>query len=147
MGQRSFIILGILGLLPFILTFSAYFITPPDNKVYELLLYIFIAYAAIIASFLGGIQWGMIISRIDQLFNIGFPLTLSVVPALLAWSALLVLQSLIISLCLIIASFIFATMTDFYLYNKKATPYWFLNMRVPLSALVVILSFILLVQQ
>ena len=147
MGQRSFLILGILGLIPFILIFAAYFISPPENNVYELLLYTFIAYSAIIASFLGGIQWGMIISKVDQLFNIGFPLTLSVVPALIAWGALLVLNSLVLSLCLIIASYIFATLTDFYLYNKKATPYWFLNMRVPLSLLVVILTFILLTQQ
>ena len=83
MGQRSFFVLGILGLIPFILIFAAYFISPPENNVYELLLYTFIAYSAIIASFLGGIQWGMIISKVDQLFNIGFPLTLSVVPALM----------------------------------------------------------------
>jgi hypothetical protein len=136
MGQRAFLILGSLGLIPFIAVFSAYFISPPEEKVYEFLIYVFVAYAAIIASFLGGIQWGMIISRADLLFNIGFPLTLSVVPALLAWSALLVLHS-----------FMFATVNDFYLYNKKATPYWFLNMRVPLSAIVVILTFILLIQQ
>ena len=88
----------------------------------------------------------MIISRADLLFNIGFPLTMSVIPALLAWSALLVLHSLTFSLILIITSFLFATMNDFYLYNKKATPYWFLNMRVPLSAVVIILTFILLIQ-
>jgi hypothetical protein len=147
MGQRAFLILGSLGLIPFIAIFSAYFISPPEEKVYEFLIYVFVAYAAIIASFLGGIQWGMIISRADLLFNIGFPLTLSVVPALIAWSALLVLHSLILALTLIISSFIFATVNDFYLYNKKATPYWFLNMRVPLSAIVVILTFILLIQQ
>ncbi|MDA9137328.1 DUF3429 domain-containing protein [Pelagibacterales bacterium] len=146
MGQRSFLILGTLGLIPFVVIFAAYFISPPEEKVYEFLTYLFVAYAAIIASFLGGIQWGMIISRADLLFNIGFPLTMSVVPALLAWSALLVLHSLTFSLILIIVSFLFATATDFYLYNKKATPYWFLNTRVPLSVLVVVLTFILLLQ-
>tara|TARA_B100000780_G_scaffold105042_1_gene73551 strand:+ start:8243 stop:8683 length:441 start_codon:yes stop_codon:yes gene_type:complete len=146
MGQRSFLILGTLGLIPFIVIFVAYFISPPEEKVYEFLIYLFVAYAAIIASFLGGIQWGMIISKADQLFKIGFPLTLSVVPALIAWSALLVLHSLVFSLTLIIISFIFATVNDFYLYNQKATPYWFLNMRVPLSAIVIILTFILLIQ-
>ena len=146
MGQRSFLILGTLGLIPFVVIFAAYFISPPEEKVYEFLIYLFVAYAAIIASFLGGIQWGMIISRVDLLFNIGFPLAMSVIPALLAWSALLVFQSLNFSLTLIIASFIFATMNDFYLYNLKVTPYWFLNMRVPLSAVVIILTFILLIQ-
>ena len=146
MGQRSFLILGTLGLIPFVVIFAAYFISPPEEKVYEFLIYLFVAYAAIIASFLGGIQWGMIISRVDLLFNIGFPLAMSVIPTLLAWSALLVFQSLNFSLTLIIASFIFATMNDFYLYNLKVTPYWFLNMRVPLSAVVIILTFILLIQ-
>ena len=35
MGQRSFLILGILGLLPFIVIFCAYFIAPPDKNIYE----------------------------------------------------------------------------------------------------------------
>ena len=147
MGQRSFLILGILGLLPFIVIFCAYFIAPPDKNIYELLLYLFIAYSAIIASFLGGIQWGMIISKGDQLFSIALPITLSVIPSLISWCALLILNSLILSLCLIILAYLFATLTDFYLYNKKVTPYWFLNMRVPLSLIVVILAFVLLTRQ
>ena len=134
-------------MLPFILIFAAYFISPPEEQIYNFLIYLFVAYGAIIASFLGGIQWGMIITKADQLFNISFPLTISVAPALIAWSALLVLHSLVFSLTLIIISFFVASMHDFYLYNKKATPYWFLNIRVPLSAIVIVMTFILLIRE
>ena len=43
MGQRAFLILGSLGLIPFIAIFSAYFISPPEEKVYEFLIYLFVA--------------------------------------------------------------------------------------------------------
>ena len=70
MGQRASLVLATLGLLPFILIFAAYFISPPEEQIYNFLIYLFVAYGAIIASFLGGIQWGMIITKADQLFNI-----------------------------------------------------------------------------
>jgi hypothetical protein len=60
MGQRQSLILGLLGLIPFILITAGCFITPPDETVYDLLIFIFVAYAAIVASFWGGVQWGLI---------------------------------------------------------------------------------------
>ena len=53
MGYRQSFILGLLGLIPFVLLIAATFITPPDDAIYELLIFIYISYAAVISSFLG----------------------------------------------------------------------------------------------
>ena len=65
MGYRSSLIVGILGLIPFVIIFLCCLITPADQEVYDLLIYLFISYAAIISSFLGGIQWGLITAVIN----------------------------------------------------------------------------------
>ena len=76
MGQRQSLILGALGLIPFILLVAACFISPPDKALYDLLIFIFISYAAVISSFLGGIQWGLIISSADRIYSIFLPFVL-----------------------------------------------------------------------
>jgi len=143
MGQRQSVILGVLGLIPFILLVAACFISPPDKALYDLLIFIFISYAAIISSFIGGIQWGLITSSADRIYSIFLPLFISTIPALIAWSALLAVENLTISLTLIIVSFVVSSMQDYYLYQQKLTPHWFLSFRPPLSLTVIILTSIL----
>jgi len=143
MGQRQSLILGLLGLIPFILLIAASFIVPPDNEIYELLIFIYISYAAIISSFLGGIQWGVITASVEKVYSVFLPLFISTVPCLIAWSALLTLENLTTSLILIIVSFIVSSLHDYYLHQQKLTPYWFLSLRIPLSVVVIILTSIL----
>tara|TARA_B100001175_G_C19383282_1_gene577655 strand:+ start:406 stop:846 length:441 start_codon:yes stop_codon:yes gene_type:complete len=145
MGQHQSLILGLLGLVPLILLISASFIVPPDNEIYELLIFIYISYAAVISSFLGGIQWGLITASIERAYSVFLPLFISTVPCLIAWSALLTLENLTISLILIITSFIVAILHDYYLHQQKLTPYWFLSLRIPLSLAVIILTSILFI--
>ena len=143
MGQRQSIILGIFGLIPFIFLIIACFITPPDEAVYELLIFIYVSYAAVISSFLGGIQWGLITASAEKIYSVFLPLFITTVPCLIAWSALLTLKNLTTSLILIIVSFLVSSLHDYYLYQKKLTPHWFLNLRMPLSLVVIILTSIL----
>jgi len=143
-GQRQSLILGLLGLIPFILITVGCFITPPDETVYDLLIFIFVAYAAIVASFLGGVQWGLITASADKIYAVFVPLLTSVIPALVAWSALLTIRNLTLSLTLIIIAFVIASLHDYYLHQKKIPPYWFFNIRLPLSLAVVILASIML---
>ena len=117
MGQHQSLILGLLGLVPLILLISASFIVPPDNEIYELLIFIYISYAAVISSFLGGIQWGLIIASPERVYSVFLPLFISTVPCLIAWSALLTLENLTTSLILIIVSFIVSSLHDYYLYQ------------------------------
>ena len=143
MGQPQSLILGLLGLIPFILLIAASFIVPADDEIYELLIFIYISYGAVISSFLGGIQWGLITASAERIYSIFFPLFIATVPCLFAWSALLTLENLTTSLILIIVSFIVSSLHDYYLYQQKLTPYWFLSLRIPLSVVVIILTPIL----
>jgi hypothetical protein len=61
----------------------------------------------------------------------------------MGWSALIFITNLFHSLVIIVISFLIATAHDYYLYNTKATPYWFLNIRVPLTSAVIVLSFMM----
>ena len=47
MGYRSSLTVGILGLIPFVAIFVCCLITPADQEVYDLLIYLFVSYAAI----------------------------------------------------------------------------------------------------
>ena len=141
MGRRQSIIIGFLGLIPFIFLAAACFIIPPDKEVYELLIFIYISYAAVISSFLGGIQWGLITASAERTYFVFFPLLISTVPCLISWSALLTIKDLRISLILIIASFVVSSLHDYYLDRQKLTPHWFfLSIRMPLSLTVIILT-------
>ena len=144
MGRRQSIIIGLLGLIPFIFLAAACFIIPPDKEVYELLIFIYISYAAVISSFLGGIQWGLITASAERIYFVFLPLLISTVPCLISWSALLTIKDLRISLILIIASFVVSSLHDYYLDRQKLTPHWFfLSIRMPLSLTVIILTSIL----
>ena len=144
MGYKPSLILGILGLIPFILIVFFCLSAPPDQELYDLLIFIYIAYAAIISSFLGGIQWGLITSSSDRIFFILSPLFISTIPALISWLALLFFaSSMYLSLILVIFSFIITSAFDYYLYQSKMAPFWFLNLRLPLTICVLILTVII----
>jgi len=140
MGSRQSFILGLIGLIPFILLIAATFITLPDDEIYELLIFIYISYAAVISSFLGGIQWGLITASAERIYSVFLPLFISTIPCLTAWSALLTLEDLTISLILIIISFIISSLFDYYLHQQKLTPHWFISLRISLSVMVIILT-------
>ena len=146
MGQQQSYILGSLGLIPFIVIILLCFISPPDDNVYSLLIFIYIAYAAVISSFLAGIQWGLITSFADKIYYVFIPLSISVMPPLISWVALLILESQRISLSLILVSFLLISFHDYYLYQQlKITPLWFIRMRLILSAIVIILTLLLFI--
>ncbi len=85
-------LLGYGGLLPFfILTVAVLLGTSLPLLGNARLDWWLVAYAAIILSFLGAVQWGVVLGLQDWLDEreIGRMLTYSVVPALLAWFTLL----------------------------------------------------------
>ena len=146
MGQKQSYILGLLGLTPFTLIFFMYFISPPNDKIYDLLIFIYVAYAAIISSFLGGIQWGLITAFVDKIYYVFTPLLITVIPALISWAALLSLENLKLSLVLLLISYVISLLHDYYLYQQlKITPRWFITMKVILSLTVSMLTIILII--
>ncbi len=141
MGQKQSFILGVLGLIPFILILIACAISPPTEELYGLLLFIYVAYAAIISSFLGGIQWGLITAFADKIYYVFIPLIISVMPPLIAWSALLSIKNLSLSLGLILVSFLISAVHDYYLYQQqKISQLWFITMRIFLSSIVIVIT-------
>ncbi|MEQ8938806.1 MAG: DUF3429 domain-containing protein, partial [Gammaproteobacteria bacterium] len=72
------------GLLPFILTLAAFYFGPQASKAF--FLDAFIAYSAVIFSFIGAVHWGFIF-KAEPFDNAPRLLTLAVVPALVAWVA------------------------------------------------------------
>ena len=146
MGQKQSYILGLFGLIPFIIIFLMYFISPPNDEIYDLMIFIYIAYAAIISSFLGGIQWGLITAFADKIFYVFTPLLITVIPALISWAALLSLENLKLSLVLLLISYAISLLHDYYLYQQlKITPRWFITMKVILSLTVSMLTSILII--
>ena len=144
MGRVQSYILGGLGLIPFVVIVISCFLSPPDVEIYSLLIYIYIAYAAIISSFLGGIQWGLIISHAEKVYSTFLPLVVSVLPPLIAWASLLTIQNLHISLLIVSVSYVVSILHDCYLhYLEKITSSWFILMKLILSISVILLTIIL----
>ena len=81
-------LLGLAGLIPFVATAAATWLAPIAWQVVAIRA--FLAYAAVILSFLGGVQWGVAMCR-ERPGEAPFRgrMLLSMVPSLLAWPALL----------------------------------------------------------
>lgn len=96
-----------------------------------------IAYAAIILSFLGGIQWGGAVALAESAPKSAQTMwLLSVIPSLLAWAMLFVPGSgarVIVAICL----FAFVWVVDALLHLQKLIPNWFFRLRTLITAIVV----------
>jgi hypothetical protein len=124
-------ILGLAGLVPFggltlaLLTGRTFGAAP------EAVSLALAAYAATIASFLGGIRWGLAIRETQQRGRAVGDYVLSVLPQLLAWSAFALpdRQRLVFLGVLIIAT----GPLDLGLVRRRVAPIWFGRLRMVLS--------------
>lgn len=93
---------------------------------------ILLAYAAAILSFMGGAQWGLAIGEapVD-----GQRLAVSVIPALLAWTALL--QPLDTGLLLCLIAFLGLLAYDLLTVRQGRSPAWYGTLRLQLTGAVV----------
>jgi len=128
-------LLGGLGAAPFIgLSGTIPFLTGNPRM---LVVHALVAYGATILSFLGGIHWGLAIGsqKSPDIVNLKARLTLSVIPSLAGWAALLVAETL----ALYILAIAIAAMLWF---DIRATrigyaPPWYPKLRIPLTCVVV----------
>jgi hypothetical protein len=80
--------LGAAGLLPFIATALLSWLLPPEHR--GIALFALAAYGMVILSFLGAVHWGLALAAPAEEARYAAPrLGLGVVPALIAWAALL----------------------------------------------------------
>ena len=122
-GRLPFIGLGFLALLPLDMLSSAL-----QQHMLEGLL----IYAAIILSFLGGLQWGRLAARARGRFETGFYIW-SVVPSLWGWACLWLIEQPEMTLSCLIPAFIISYLVDWQLVRKGRWPQWMASLRLQLT--------------
>ena len=126
--------LGGLGLVPFVVG-SIVVLATEATWAYDVLRY----YAAAILSFMGGVQWGLAISIAeakDANELLWRRLSISVLPALIAWLALLL--STPVDIIVIAAAFGLLLLSDLSAIQEGWVPAWYARLRIPLTATVLI---------
>jgi hypothetical protein len=121
--------LGYAGLIPFLVFSLGHWMTLPwVNDPSQIL----IAYAAVILSFMGAIHWGAAITNSDGQHSTH--LIVSVLPALTAWSALLLPVS--IAIVILLCGFILLLVYELVFARPQGLPCWYISMRIILTTVV-----------
>jgi len=133
------IALSLAGLLPFFGLTALLFAPPPPTAATSLALAALIGYGAVILSFLGGIRWGATLGERNRSAQ-ALALSVSVIPALVGWSAILLLSArgqAFAPLSLLIAGFATQGLWDLVGARSGALPQWFARLRLPLTLAVI----------
>jgi hypothetical protein len=127
---RSALLLGLLGLGPFVAAGVARWIDIPgiDEACAR---FAGIAYGAVILSFLGGIRWGVALGPVAASER-RKSFTLGVLPSLAGWAALLLPP--LPGLALLIAGFLLQALWDALSADAGRLPQWFGRLRMVLTA-------------
>jgi Protein of unknown function (DUF3429) len=134
MGSRiplAALLLGLAGAVPFVVLTAAIVLGMPRLFGFPVFTAL-IAYGAVILSFLGGVRWGWAMREDARVQAVQF--TLSVVPSLIGWIALLLppVQALSLTLLAMLALGI----SDVAAAQFQRLPPWYGKLRLLLSAIV-----------
>ena len=135
------VVLGVLGLLPFLGCTVGIILFPGDVPVPNLVQAI-IAYGAVILAFLGGVHWGFALDPAPVVLAPGQATTdnkrlaLGVLPSLIGWAALLVplVSSPLIAIVLLILGFVVTTLAEAQAHRRGTLPGGYMALRWVLSA-------------
>lgn len=122
-------VLGYAGLIPFVAATAAPWLGIITHAFAHTIL---LAYAAAILSFMAGIQWGLAMAHNQLTYA---RLGISVIPALIAWAALLLGGN--IGLLLMAATFAGLLVYDLQLVAAGLAEDWYPKLRWPLTIIVV----------
>ncbi|NMG01570.1 DUF3429 domain-containing protein [Azoarcus taiwanensis] len=125
--------LGFSGLLPFIGLAVAALVDPMRATLWN---HALVAYGAIILSFVGALHWGfaMTAGGLSQGERTG-RFAWSVMPALIAWAALLLVgASVLFAALLLLAGFWLHYLQDRVLAHRADLPAWYLPLRLTLTS-------------
>jgi Protein of unknown function (DUF3429) len=129
-------LLTLAGAIPFVAATAALWLAPPAYR--GLASQVLVGYAAVILSFLGGIQWGVALNLVETAPKSARTMfMLSVVPSLLAWAMLLLpgaRERVIVAVLL----FAFVWVIDAMLHLQKLIPQWFFRLRGVITSIVVL---------
>ena len=121
-------VLGVGGLLPFAL--GAVLLWWPIEAVAEFGTRLLGAYGAVILSFLGGVRWGRLLGDEARLER-WLPLTLSVLPSLVAWAALLLPPDAMFATLAV--GLVLQYLIDRDAVESGELPIWYGRLRLPLT--------------
>jgi hypothetical protein len=129
-------LLSLAGLVPFAFAaISAHFETwlPRAQSIN-----VAVVYGAVILSFLGGIHWGyaVMLAQANRAKDATILFFIAVLPALAAWSSLLLTQ-LRDALWLLLAWFVVMLFVDWQLSRRGLVPQWFIGIRAIVTVVVV----------
>ena len=130
--------LGYGGLLPFVVSAFAVWADSSNSSLWR---YALVAYGAVILSFVGALHWGFAMSQSDMtMHQRTYCFVWSVVPALMAWLALLMTSKYAIAM--LVAGFLTHFWQDRRLVQVANLPGWYLplRMRLTLVACIALLS-------
>lgn len=131
--SRLPLLLGLAGLLPFLFTATAAWLAPVAWQVVAIKAFLY--YAAVILSFLGGIQWGVAMS-LESAGSTAFRvrLLLSMAPSLVAWPALLLHP--LTGAWVLAGGFVLVRLLELGRDSRETLPVWFQSLRNLLSLVV-----------
>jgi len=130
---QAALILGVAGLIPFV-GLTTFLILAPDAaglgaRAFHMAL---VTYAALIASFLGGVRWGNALSRPERQTS---EFVIAVLPSLVAWLGLATPRPY--DLMMLIGVFLALGISDVGLTLSGGAPRWYGRLRVGLTAIAV----------
>ena len=145
------VVLGILGLIPFLACTVGIIAFPRDVPVPNLV-HAIIAYGAVILSFLGAVHWGFALEPSPALTAPGQAATdrkrlaLGVLPALGGWAALLVSlgSSALVAILVLILGFLATTLVEAQAARRGALPGGYMMLRWVLTAVVLLCLIVVL---
>ena len=135
---KIMILIGILGLLPFVLGLVDLWINK-NELIFKINLPKY--YGAIILTFLGSKYWGIILN-LNNITKISNQLKVSIViwsilPSIIAITVLIIQSS--VSIIILSLGFLSCQIVDELLYNKIDFPYWYIILRRILTLIVLII--------
>lgn len=134
-ASTTALILAYAGAIPFVGLAIALWLAPIEHR--STTLQALTTYAAVVLSFLGGIQWGVAVkTHQDAPKSAQTMFLLSVIPSLLAWAVLFLPSS---GARLIVAIFLFGFvwLIDALLNLQKLIPPWFFRVRSIVTLIVI----------
>jgi hypothetical protein len=123
--------LGAAGLVPFIAATVMLLVGAEQTDLFWRS--VLLGYSVAILSFLGGVQWGLVMQHNDQRDWLRY--SASVAPAIVAWIAFLLPQPA--QFPILAAGFVLALIYDLSVVGRAEVPRWYRYLRWPLTIVVV----------
>ncbi|MBS9404894.1 DUF3429 domain-containing protein [Halomonas sp. TRM85114] len=129
------VVLGLAGLLPFIVSSAAAWLAPMVWQVIAIKAFVY--YSAVILSFLGGVQWGVAMTGDSpEASSYRTRMLLAMVPSLIAWPALLLHPA--DTAWVLAAGFVLVRLHELSREGRSMLPSWYQGMRTLLTLVVLV---------